>query len=92
MQSVDKVHVRDDVLLILSLWNVVEHGRILWLCEGQLIVHQVPKRFSLRLVASSDLLLGHLAPSALTDDAIDLQRIKEVNIDFVHGRVDLHCQ
>ena len=39
MQSVDKVHVRDNVLFILSLWNVVEHGRILWLCEGQLIVH-----------------------------------------------------
>ena len=81
MQSVDKVHVRDDVLLILSLWNVVEHGRILWLREGQLVVHQVPKRFSLRLVASGDLLLGHLAPSALADNAVDLQRMMDVGID-----------
>ena len=72
MDGIDVVHVGDDVVGVLAFRNIGKHARVLWTSESQLIVHQVPHSFRLRLVTSHNLLLIELTPGALAHDTAHL--------------------
>ena len=44
--SVDVVLISDNVFLVLTLGDVGKHGRVLWLRVRQLVMDQVPNRFT----------------------------------------------
>ena len=58
VHSVEVLHVGDDVVCgVLTLGDVCQHRRILWLGPSQLVVGKGPLRFHLGLGTSLDLFL-----------------------------------
>ena len=64
--------VRHNTTLIVALRDICEHRGVLWLCSCELVMDQVPERFSLRFISSGHFPLGELTPGALADDAAHL--------------------
>ena len=57
VDHIDVVLVADDIVGCLTLGEIREHGRILWLSVAQLVMDQVPNSFTLCLIASGHFLL-----------------------------------
>ena len=72
MNFVEIVLVAHDYALFLAFRDIVEHRGVLRLVIGELVVNEMPERFSLYFFSSLSLTLRHFAPSALAYYAVDL--------------------
>ena len=75
MHRVDIFLIGRDLALILALRDISHHGWVLRLRGSELVMNQVPERFTLSFSCCGHYSLGQLTPGALADDATHLLQV-----------------